>query len=369
MEYTAIATLSGGCKVSISETGGYVRPNPLAVLFFAQNEPVLRLEAGGGDNYVTVTFEQSSAYGGRQSYANVKFAVNSVQYLPVKSLVVNLVERLKAPYTTGVAVCGTFGMLTVQSYDIDGESTGRSDINVYMCDCGGVIQTSFVNDRMKFFPLSTNLPDTFAWFPGNYAYGYNLATVRLTNGAAQVKQLYPNGVVVKSYNGGNLYGIPVSVNWQAGVSTIATYEPDGVTVSETSRVIPVSQQGCPDGLLHVVWWSSEHGGWKSRVAEIVRPYSEITGSADYVREFDNRRAHAWRGGVLCRFSSLTLRDMVYYSDIYTSDDVRIITNRIYSGGPGVGEVRAVVRGDIPTFATRGVVDFDFYLEINNYDNI
>lgn len=369
MEYTAIATLSGGCNVSISETGGYVRQSPLAVLFFAQNEPVLRFEAGGGDSYVTVTFSQSSAYGGGESYANVQFRVNSVQYLPVKSLVENLVERLKAPYTTGIAVCGTLGILTVQSYDIDGESTGRSDINIYMCDCGGVVQTGMAVERMKFFPLSTNLPDTFMWFIGNYAYNYNLATVRLINGAVQIKQLYPNGVVVKSYNGGNMYGLPVSVNWQAGVSMIATYESDGETVSETARVIPVSQQLCPEGLIHVVWWSSEHGGWKSRVAEIVRPYSEITGSADYVREFANRRAHSWRGGVLCRFSSLTLRDMVYYSDIYTSDDVRIITSRIHSVGTGVGEVRAVVRGDIPTFAARGVADFDFYLDINNYDNI
>lgn len=366
MNYQNFITIPGGLSVKISENGGFVvRGEGHILLLFAQNDPIFRIERGTTESYATFEFTRTS--GSSQSFANVSFSVSEVQYLPVRSLIMPLIDRKKTSYAEGIEAGGTLGELSFGGFTENGDSTGHVSLIVYMCDCGGVAQTIDDTPFENAFPLSINLPDTFRWFDGDYAEGFNLATVRAKNGAEVVRQLYASSSSAKTYSIGGRLGLPVGLSWQQGVTSIATYS--GGTMYEEARVITVPQDSCPERRLHVYWWSNEHGGWKSRVADIVRPYTETVRTLNYLKSFDRREGREVRGGVLCRFENLTLRDMLYYRDLYSSDEVYIYTNRISAGGSGIGSVAAIVRGEPPIFKPTGAVDFEFYLEIERYDSI
>lgn len=198
------------------------------------------------------------------------------------------------------------------------------------------------------------LPDTFRLLASVSVSEFETACVRASTSACSVDVILSNGTVQTSYTGaaGDLY----TAGWRFLYNSA---NPQAIVRvgAETARVDWIK---CSDNMAQLRWWSPSCGGFKSVAVELISSVATISGGAAYIKDFDNVFAASMAGGVKARIPLCTMRDVMYYRDIYISDEVEMLWKTdIYSYSK-----RIKIDGEVPEVAANGTADMEMTLRLS-----
>lgn len=202
------------------------------------------------------------------------------------------------------------------------------------------------------------LPDTFRLLANASISEFETACVRAATSACIVDVILSNGTVQTSYTGaaGDLY----TAGWRFLYHPTNTPSVVRVGVSPDYETARVDWIQCSDNMAQLRWWSPSCGGYKSVAVELLSSVASLSGDAAYVRDFDNVFAASMAGGVKARIPLCTMRDVMYYRDIYISDEVEMVWNSgVYSYAK-----RIKIDGEIPEVAANGTADMEMTLRLS-----
>ena len=202
------------------------------------------------------------------------------------------------------------------------------------------------------------LPDTFRMLSDASVSGYQPACVRAIASACKVEVLLADGTVQADYTGvaGDLY----TAGWRFLYHPTNTPSVVRVGVSPDYETARVDWIKCSDDKAQIWWWSPSCGGYKSVAVELLSSVATKSGDAAYVKDFDNVFAASMAGGVKARIPLCTMRDVMYYRDIYISDEVEMV----WSAGNYSYSKRIKIDGEIPEVAANGTVDMEMTLRLS-----
>ena len=202
------------------------------------------------------------------------------------------------------------------------------------------------------------LPDTFRMLADASISSYETACVRAIASACKVEILLADGTVQTDYTGvaGDLY----TAGWRFSYHPTNTPAFVRVGVSPDYETARVDWINCSDNMAQIRWWSPSCGGYKSVAVELLSSVATLSGDAAYIRNFDNVFAASMAGGVKARIPLCTMRDVMYYRDIYISDEVEMV----WSAGLYSYSKRIKIDGKIPEVAANGTVDMEMTLRLS-----
>lgn len=201
------------------------------------------------------------------------------------------------------------------------------------------------------------LPDTFRMLADASLSGYQPACVRAIASACKVEVLLANGTVQTDYTGvsGDLY----TAGWRFLYHPTNTPAIVRVGVNPDYETARVDWIKCSDDKAQIWWWSPSCGGYKSVAVELLSSVASLSGDAAYVRDFDNAFAASMAGGLKARIPLCTMRDVMYYRDLYISDEVEMV----WSAGNYSYSKRIKIDGEIPEVAANGTADMEMTIRL------
>lgn len=202
------------------------------------------------------------------------------------------------------------------------------------------------------------IPDTFRLLIDASFSGYLPSCARATVSACKVEILLDDSTVQTSYTGvaGDLY----TAGWRFlhNQSNPPSVVRVGVgQIYETARVEWIK---CSDNMAQIWWWSPSCGGYKSVAVELLSSVAYLSGDAAYIRDFDNVFAASMGGGLKARIPLCTMRDVMYYRDLYMSDEVEIV----WTAGNHSYSKRIKIGGEIPEVSANEIVDMNVTLRLS-----
>lgn len=202
------------------------------------------------------------------------------------------------------------------------------------------------------------LPDTFRMLSDASISGYQPACVRAIASACKVEVLLANGTVQTDYTGvaGDLY----TAGWRFLYHPTNTPTVVRVGVNPNYEIARVDWIKCSDNMAQIWWWSPSCGGYKSVAVELLSSVATMSGDAAYVKDFDNVFAASMAGGLKARIPLCTMRDVMYYRDLYISDEVEMV----WSAGNYSYSKRIKIDGEIPEVTANGTVDMNMTLRLS-----
>ena len=202
------------------------------------------------------------------------------------------------------------------------------------------------------------LPDTFRLLADASLSGYETACARAIASACSVEVILSNGTVQTSYTGvaGDLY----TAGWRFVYHPTNTPAVVRVGVSPDYETARVDWIQCSDNMAQLRWWSPSCGGYKSVTVELLSSVGSLSGDAAYIRDFDNVFAASMAGGVKARIPLCTMRDVMYYRDLYISDEVEMV----WSAGVYSYSKRIKIDGEIPEVEANGTADMEMTLRLS-----
>lgn len=202
------------------------------------------------------------------------------------------------------------------------------------------------------------LPDTFRMLADASVSSYETACARSIASACKVEILLADGTVQTDYTGvaGDLY----TAGWRFVYHPTNTPAVVRVGVSPDYETARVDWIKCSDNMAQLRWWSPLFGGYKSVAVELLSSVASLSGDAAYIRNFDNVFAASMAGGVKARIPLCTMRDVMYYRDIYISDEVEMVWRAgLYSYAK-----RIKIDGEVPEIAANGTADMEMTLRLS-----
>ena len=202
------------------------------------------------------------------------------------------------------------------------------------------------------------LPDTFRMLSDASISGYQPACVRAISSACKVEVILSTGTVQTDYTGvaGDLY----TAGWRFLYHPTNTPTVVRVGVNPNYETARVDWIKCSDNMSQLWWWSPSCGGYKSVAVELLSSVATMSGDAAYVKDFDNVFAASMAGGLKARIPLCTMRDVMYYRDLYMSDEVEMV----WSSGNYSYSKRIKIDGEIPEVAANGTVDMNMTLRLS-----
>ena len=214
-----------------------------------------------------------------------------------------------------MTVSGIDGQIDLYAIDANGGILDTMGIFAYVCDC-----SSFRSGYGRGGGFDHLLPDTFR-LPASLSFNeFSYIGCRLTRGVNRV-ELAAGGL---TYN----YQQPYSDGRAVGCNLDAKGKPSALRAYEnTTDLVEVAmfeRVDCLDDKLFLRWWSVEDGIWKTRLADVAGESAEISGTTNYIRDFQDMQAKSATTSVVAEFPSLSPRDYSYYRDLMYSDEVYIV---------------------------------------------
>ena len=200
------------------------------------------------------------------------------------------------------------------------------------------------------------MPDTFRMLAD--ASLYEPACARAIASACKVEILLADGTVQTDYTGvsGDLY----TAGWRFLYNAMNTQAVVRVGVGPDYETARVDWIKCSDNMAQIWWWSPTCGGYKSVAVELLSSVATLSGDAAYVRDFDNVFAASMAGGVKARIPLCTMRDVMYYRDIYISDEVEMV----WIAGVYSYSKRIKIDGEIPEVSANGTTDMEMTIRLS-----
>ena len=238
--------------------------------------------------------------------------------------------------------------LEITEYDANNVEIGTTYFTVLAYDATEPLDVKF----------DACLPDTFRMIADASLSGYETACARAIASVCSVEVILSNGNVQTSYTGvsGDLY----TAGWRFLYHPTNTPAVVRVGVSPDYETARVDWIKCSDNVAQLRWWSPSCGGYKSVAVELLSSVASLSGDAAYVRDFDNVFAASMAGGVKARIPLCTMRDVMYYRDIYISDEVEMV----WIAGVYSYSKRIKIDGEIPEVAANGTADMEMTLRLS-----
>lgn len=202
------------------------------------------------------------------------------------------------------------------------------------------------------------LPDTFRLLADSSLSGYETACARAIASVCEVDILLSDGAVLTDYTGvaGDLY----TAGWRFVYHPTKTPAIVRVGVSPDYETARVDWIQCSDNMAQLRWWSPSCGGYKSVAVELLSSVASMSGDAAYIQDFDNVFAASMAGGLKARIPLCTMRDVMYYRDIFASDEVEML----WSAGVYSYAKRVKVDGTPPEAEPYGTADIEMTLRLS-----
>lgn len=276
----------------------------------------------------------------------ISFSRSDTQYYDITEPLRCWINRNTQNLT--IAPTYTLFRLAVTEYDAHDAEIATTDHPIRAYD-------AFEPSDMKF---DACLPDTFRLLEDAAFSSYVPSCARATASACKVEILLADGTVQTSYTGvaGDLY----TAGWRFLHNPNNPPSVVRVGVGQNYETARVEWIKCSDNISQLWWWSPSCGGYKSVAVELLSSVASLSGDAAYIRDFDNVFAASMAGGLKARIPLCTMRDVMYYRDIYISDEVEMVWNAgLYSYSK-----RIKIDGEIPEVAVNGTVDMEMTIRLS-----
>lgn len=275
----------------------------------------------------------------------LSFARSDVQYYDMTEPLRCWLQRKMQNYT--IALTYTEYKLKIVELDIDGAEIGSTFYTLRAYDAPEPIDVKF----------SAALPDTFRMLTDASFGDHTLACVRAIASTCRAEILLADGTVQEYYTGigDDLYTAGFRFMYYP-TNAPAVVRVGGGANYETARVDWIQ---CFDNMAQLRWWSPSCGGYKSVAVELLSSVASLSGDSVYIKDFENVFAASIAGGFKARIPLCTMRDVMYYRDLYISDEVEMVWNAgIYSYSRKIN-----IDGEIPEVAANGTVDMNMTLRL------
>jgi len=276
----------------------------------------------------------------------ISFSRSNTQYYDITEPLRCWINR--NPQNVTINLTFTKFKLGITEYDAHNAEIATTDFEIFAYDASEPSDVKF----------EACLPDTFRLLADASLIGYETACVRAISSACKVEILIADGTVQTSYTGtaGDLY----TAGWRFLYHSTNTPSVVRVGVSPVYETARVDWIQCSDNIAQLRWWSPSCGGYKSVAVELLSSVASMSGDAAYVRDFDNVFAASMAGGVKARIPLCTMRDVMYYRDIYISDEVEMV----WSSGVYSYSKRIKIDGEIPEVAANGTADMEMTIRLS-----
>lgn len=284
--------------------------------------------------------------------------LNGNIYAPLNDVLAAEFDRVQ---NTTLTLSGIYGNIEYYAIDDDGNILDQGGIIANVCDCTGL--RSGYNIGGGFDHL---LPDTFR-LPASLSFNdFAYIGCRLTHGVN----------LVELVSGGNTYshyqatadGRAIGCNLKSkGVpSVVRAYEDTDTLINEAFFEL----ETCLDDKLFIRWWSVEDGIWKTRLADVAGESAEISGTTDYIRDFQDMQAKSAVTSVVAEFPNLSPRDYSYYRDLMYSDEVYIVAGA--DTADNLNEVVCIpvtISGSVPEIKANRRTTIKFNVNYNKFSEL
>lgn len=343
-EFIDIYNMQGGGAIGLLRPALLdVRPNFINA--YTQEPCVFRLtratQSATGAVLMTLI-----APGGEIHETYIDFSRSNMQYYDITEPLRCWMRR--NPQNTTIDLTFTQFRLRITEYDANNAELGTTDYGLQAYDAVEPLDVKF----------DACLPDTFRLLANTSISEFETACVRACASARGVEIILSDGTVQTSYTGAarDLY----TAGWRFLYNPSNAPAVVRVGVNSSYGTARVDWIQCSDNMAQLRWWSPLCGGYKSVAVELLSSVATLSGGAAYVREFENVFAASMVGGLKARIPLCTMRDVMYYRDIYVSDEVEIV----WSSGVYSYAKRIKIDGEIPEVAANGTVDMEMTLRLS-----
>lgn len=286
------------------------------------------------------------AQNGQRVETNINFARSETQYYDITEPLRCWIERGQQNIT--IAPTYTVFALKVTEYDANNVEIGTSE---YVIRAYDAIEPADIK-------FEACLPDTFRMLADASISGHAPVCARATDSLCAVDVLLADGTVQRNYTGvaGDLY----TAGWRFLYNAMSLQTVVRVGVSPDFETARIDWIQCSDNVAQLWWWSPTCGGYKSVAVELLSSVATLSGDAAYVKDFDNVFAASMAGGLKARIPLCTMRDVMYYRDLYMSDEVEMLWN----AGNYSYSKRIKIDGEVPEVAANSTVDMNMTLRLS-----
>lgn len=313
-----------------------------------QEECVIRITGDANTKTATLTVQIYTQYGlsGQEmSQVDVSLETSLTQYVDITDV---LRSGLLRNVATGVFVdTATPCRVRIEEFDANGNSLGYQSDTISAYDSCRVLTDKF----------AVMLPDTLRML-ASASVAYRPVTVRALKGFYLMAETNVGGTDIDSYTGTN--GDDFAV--QIGISTsgaIVQVKSDYETV--VSRIV---WESCDSDHVQLRWWSPVAGGWKSCAVKIREGGYEIGDKTEYVTMFEGYGAKTGTHVLRCVIENCSPRDVLYYSDLYMSDQVEMRMSSFNNY-----DMRVTVDGTPPVYGRNGYADMEFTITLEDISTL
>jgi hypothetical protein len=343
--FTVYSTLPDGGNVGYGEPGWV---NHAAGIYgFLQSGLQLQFErkTPGTASYIVVDVTAGSY----NAVMRLSFKYSDMVYCDITEIVRCGISRTMT--TAGsISAQGVAGNIVLTEYDSTDTAIGDTRIaDITFCD-------ALALPYQPASPFAPSYPDRLR-MPSAAQYvsleqvtvracsAYNSAaaavTVKMASGTSDYTQSLPN----------------VSAPAQIGLKATSAF------VEVAGRSIRIERESCTSDKIFVTWWSSQDGGYKSYLCDIVSKGGAIDSRTRYNAGFEFGDTVEASPSLTVRFPNLTANDWQYCRDILYSGEVRVWEPETTVPGSYAELIgrRAVVSGDIGEWKPNDIKDFEIGL--------
>lgn len=276
----------------------------------------------------------------------ISFDRSDTQYYDITEPLRCWIER--GVQNSSIDTTDTRFVLRLTEYDANNDEISETGYAIRAYDASEPLDAKF----------EACLPDTFRLLADASLIGYETACARAIASACKVEILLADGTVQTDYTG--LAGDIYTAGWRFLYHPTSTPAVVRVGVSPDYETARVDWINCSDNMAQMRWWSPSFGGYKSVAVELLSSVASLSGDAAYIRGFDNVFAASMAGGVKARIPLCTMRDVMYYRDIYISDEVEMV----WSAGLYSYAKRIKIDGEVPEIAANGTADMEMTIRLS-----
>lgn len=324
---------------------------------YTQTDPVMRVRVEEVAASVAVEIDTGAQYSTGDTLS-LEFACKNGD-----ALCIPLGDALHAAYRPDISALTVFPdtycmtcAVTVTLLDGDGEELNHADMVWRVYDgigCQMLTHGAFFSllpERMRMLagvvnPVTVPIPVFDVEMTRRFANGTSSSIGYLGNVGAVSFVVQPNN---------RLSGLSLSIAGEEPVSSV------------------VEWVECADSAVLLAWWSTEHCGWKSAVADVLAETAEAVTRRDVAVGFGMQTGTETDFSLSVRFPLCSPRDVAWLRDILASGIVyRYAEVCSYASSSGSGVWLPVrVRGSFPSVETAGgVKNIEFNILTQNTDNL
>lgn len=343
--FTVYSTLPDGGKVGYG-VPGWIN-HSAGIYGFLQSGLQLRFKT---ENFGVVSYiDVAVTAGNYNATMRLSFKYSDIVYCDITEIVRCGISR--ALTTAGsIRAQGIAGNIVLTEYDSADTAIGEVQIaDITFCDAlalpyqpASPFAPSYPDRlRMPSAPQFVSLEQVTVRAAAAYNSAAAVVTVKLASGTSDYTQSLPN----------------VSAPAQIGLKATSAF------VEVAGHSIRIERESCTSDKVFITWWSSQDGGYKSYLCDIVSKGGAVDSRTRYNAGFELGDTVEASPSLTVRFPNMTANDWQYCRDILFSGEVRVWEPETTLPGSYAEliERRAVVSGEMGDWKPNDIKDFEIGL--------